>query len=106
MHDQDGGELAEHGEPAQPHERFKPHVLGPVLNSRQTKHAGNVATWLALSKQRSGVPQGCQAACSRLPSDLARVASINAISARSTSRTPSPLAAEMTKTSFSAARPS
>src|SRR5690242_16563988 len=107
MHHQNGGELAEHGKPAQPHQRFEPHVLGPVLNSRQTKHAANVAMRRGLSKQRPARPlraQGCQASCSVFLSIDARATSITAMSARSTSRTPSPLAAEMTNTSCPAAR--
>ena len=43
MHHQDGRELTEHGEPAQPHQRFEPHVAGPVMRPWQAKHAANVA---------------------------------------------------------------
>ena len=31
MHPQDGHELAEHSEPAQPQQRLEPHVAGPVM---------------------------------------------------------------------------
>ena len=43
MHHQDGGELAENGEPAQPHQRIEPHVPWPVMGPWQTEHAANVA---------------------------------------------------------------
>ena len=43
MHHQDGRELAEDGEPTQPHQRLQPHVAGPMMSPWQTKHAANVA---------------------------------------------------------------
>ncbi len=38
MHHQNGGELAEHGEPAQPHQRIQPHVARTLVSSWQTEH--------------------------------------------------------------------
>ena len=40
MHDEDGRDLAENGEPAQPHQRVEPHVARPMMSPWQTEHAG------------------------------------------------------------------
>ena len=44
MHHQHGRELAENGEPAQPHQRIEPHIARPQMRAGQTEHGINVAS--------------------------------------------------------------
>jgi hypothetical protein len=50
MDDKNRGELAEYGEPTQPHQRVEPDILWPVMSPWQTKHSANVAIGVRLSK--------------------------------------------------------